>query len=290
IWFGDILVTYALCGMLLYPLRRLRAGWLLAMGVAALMFGVLLMAFCGFAMTKMSAEELAELNELMNPSAGMIADEIEAYRGGFVAQLWFRAPVVFEIQTFLFLIWGLWRAGGVMLLGMALMKWGVLSGQAPGKAYGTLLTLGVVLGLPLIVWGMFAFPADARDSMESFFFGGLWNYVGSLFLAGGYVALVVMLCRNAGAWAKPVAALGRMSLTNYLLQSVICTLLFYGTINPYPLFGWLGYATQLLVVLGVWALQLAWSPWWLRRFRMGPMEWLWRWVGYGKRPGLRLVS
>ncbi|MEM1098160.1 MAG: DUF418 domain-containing protein [Planctomycetota bacterium] len=167
------------------------------------------------------------------------------------------------------------------------MKWGVPGGQASDKAYGTLIALGVLLGLPLIVFGMFAFPAEARDSMQSFFFGGLWNYVGSLFLAGAYVALIVRLCRKPGAWTKPFAAVGRMAFTNYLAQSVICTLLFYGTVSPYPLFGRLGYAEQMLVVVAVWALQLAWSPWWLKRFRMGPMEWLWRWFSYGTRPALR---
>ncbi|MEM1446793.1 MAG: DUF418 domain-containing protein [Planctomycetota bacterium] len=287
IWFGDILVTYALCGMLLYPLRKLRAGWLFAMGVAALAFGALLMAFFGFAMTKMPAEELAELEAFMNPPPDVIAEEVEAYRGGFVSQLVFRAPVALETQTFFFLIWGLWRAGGVMLLGMALMKWGVPGGQASGKAYGTLIALGAVLGLPLIVLGMLAFPAESRDSMQSFFFGGLWNYVGSVFLAGGYVALLVLLCRKPGVWTKPLAAVGRMSLTNYLAQSVVCTLLFYGTVSPFPLFARLGYAEQMLVVVAVWALQLAWSPWWLKRYRMGPMEWLWRWWSYGTQPALR---
>ncbi len=285
-WFGDILVTYALCGCLLYPLRKLRPGWLLTLGVATLTIGVAVMLLFGWAMSFMPPEELADMNAMMNPSPALIAEELDAYRGGFVAQLLYRAPVALEAHTIFFLIWGLWRAGGVMLLGMALMKWGVLGGQASKTTYRALIASGGLPGLPLIVIGMFVFPADQRDTMDGFFVGGLWNYVGSLFLALAYLAIVVLLCRRPAGWTKPLAAVGRMALTNYLMQSLICSLIFYGTISPYPLFGRLGYTEQMLVVVAIWALQLAWSPWWLARFRMGPMEWLWRWFSYGRRPAL----
>jgi uncharacterized protein len=93
-----------------------------------------------------------------------------------------------------------------------------------------------------------------------------------------------MLVAKAGALralADRLAAVGRMALTNYLAQTLICTFIF---------FGWgLGYFAHFerkwlpLFVVGVWILELAWSPWWLRRFRFGPLEWLWRSLTYGKR-------
>jgi hypothetical protein len=69
------------------------------------------------------------------------------------------------------------------------------------------------------------------------------------------------------------------------MQSLICTTLFYG--YGFNLYARLDYAQQLIVVLAVWALQLALSPWWLRHFHFGPAEWLWRWLTYGKRPPMR---
>jgi uncharacterized protein len=77
-----------------------------------------------------------------------------------------------------------------------------------------------------------------------------------------------------------------MAFTNYLMQSLICTTLFYG--YGFGLFGRLGYAEQLLVVLAVWALQLVISPIWLRSFYFGPMEWVWRSLTYWRpQPMLR---
>jgi uncharacterized membrane protein YeiB len=112
--------------------------------------------------------------------------------------------------------------------------------------------------------------------------------LGSLPACLGYVGLVVLLWHGrARALLAPLAPAGRMALTNYLSQSVIGTWFFYG----YGLGHWgLGRAWQLVFVLAVFGLQLVFSRWWLSRFRYGPMEWLWRWATYGRRPAMRLVS
>lgn len=100
-------------------------------------------------------------------------------------------------------------------------------------------------------------------------------------------AAAVMLLVRSGWLAFPLrllTAVGRMALTNYLMQTVLCTTFFYG----YGL-GWFGYLSRsqlLLVVAGVWALELAWSAPWLRVFQFGPAEWLWRWLTYLRRPPL----
>jgi uncharacterized protein len=80
------------------------------------------------------------------------------------------------------------------------------------------------------------------------------------------------------------AAVGRMAFTNYLIQSVVMTTIFY-TFNQ---FGHWGYASQIALVLLVWVGLIAFSLVWLSRFRFGPLEWLWRWATYGKRPPLAL--
>ena len=100
------------------------------------------------------------------------------------------------------------------------------------------------------------------------------------------VALVMLVVKAGAAQrlTRRLAAVGRMALTNYLAQTVICTFIF---------FGWgLGYFAQIerkwlpLFVVGVWVLQLMWSPWWLARYRFGPAEWLWRSLTYGRRQPL----
>jgi uncharacterized protein len=84
---------------------------------------------------------------------------------------------------------------------------------------------------------------------------------------------------------RPLAAVGRLALSNYLLQTLLCTFIFYG--HGLGLFGRVQRVGQLLIVLAVWALQLALSPLWLRHFRMGPVEWLWRWLTNLEAPPMR---
>jgi uncharacterized protein len=87
----------------------------------------------------------------------------------------------------------------------------------------------------------------------------------------------IALLHAREAWARrlrPLAAVGRMALTNYLLQSAICTTLFFG--YGFGMYGRVGPATTALMAVAIFLLQVLWSVWWLRRFRFGPVEWLWR--------------
>ena len=108
----------------------------------------------------------------------------------------------------------------------------------------------------------------------------LFNYIGSLVVALAWVGLV-MLVVTAGAlsWlTNALSAVGQMALTNYLMQSIICTTIFYG--HGFGLFGKFDYLQQMYVVLSVGIVQLIWSPLWMQSFRYGPFEWLWRSLTY----------
>jgi uncharacterized protein len=106
---------------------------------------------------------------------------------------------------------------------------------------------------------------------------------GNVLVAVGWMAVVMLVCRR-GWQLAPVAAVGRMALSNYLLQSVICTTLFYG--HGFGLFGQVDRAGQFAIVLAVWTFQLLASSVWLGYFAVGPVEWLVRWVVFGRRPDL----
>ena len=117
---------------------------------------------------------------------------------------------------------------------------------------------------------------------------GQYNYFGSVLVSLGYVGAVMLACRSRRlpGLRRRLAAVGRMALTNYLLQSVLGVLIFYG--YGFGLFGRLGRFDLWGVILAVWALQLAISPWWLARFRFGPAEWAWRSLTYWRRQPLRV--
>ncbi len=115
-----------------------------------------------------------------------------------------------------------------------------------------------------------------------FFIGGLWNYWGSLFTAFGWIGVVLAVWKSgalAGMLAR-LAALGRMAFTCYILETLISTTIFYG--HGFGLFGSVGRVGQLIVVAAVWAALLLFAPWWLERYRFGPLEWLWRILTYGR--------
>ena len=106
------------------------------------------------------------------------------------------------------------------------------------------------------------------------------RYWGDFLVALGWVAFVMLLCQR-GWHLRPVATVGH-GPHNYLLQSLICTTIFYG--HGLGLFGQVERAGQLAIVLAVWAFQLVASSAWLGYFALGPVEWMLRWVIYGRRP------
>lgn len=287
IWHGDVLVAYALCGFLLYPLRRLRPRRLLWVGGCAVAFVVPFWALAGMSIPYWpEAERLAAAAEWAPPSEVLDA-EVAAFRGSWAGQLPVRAPIAFTLETTAFLGFFVWRAGGLMLVGMALYELGVLTAKRSAAFYRRMAVLGGAAGLPLAAAGV-AYKLHHSFAWEKAMFqGALFNYVGSIGVFLGYVGLVVLAIRSGRlpALHKPLAAVGRMALTNYIAQSLICTFVFYG--HGLGLLERMSAAGQVGVAVAIWGLQLAWSPWWLNRFRFGPLEWLWRTASYMRWQPLR---
>jgi uncharacterized protein len=116
----------------------------------------------------------------------------------------------------------------------------------------------------------------------SMFYGWQFNYWGSLLVGFGYISAVMLFCLSGLCLrlSNILASVGRMALTNYLLQTLICTTLFYG--HGFGLYGRVERIGQILIVLCIWLFQLIFSALWLRSFRFGPAEWLWRSLTYRK--------
>ncbi len=291
LWYGDILVTYALCGLWLFLLRKRGPVLLITLGVLFLAVGSGLNLLFGLTIDHWPAEAQREIHTMLSPTREMVDAELAMYRGGWLDQMEHRAPMSLFMQTYGYAMWGLWRPGGMMLMGMGLMKLGVLNGKASRGVYLGLVAAGFAVGLPLVAWGLAAYPADMRGTAEYLYLGSQYNYWASVFVALGYVGVIMLACRGGvGRWLSPLAAVGRTALTNYIGQTVICTMLFYGTLHNLGWFGNVSWAAQVGVVAGVWLLQLTASTLWLKRYRMGPLEALWRWGSYGKRPALRAVA
>jgi uncharacterized protein len=283
LWDGDILVTYALCGMVVYPFRRWRPRRLLL--TALLLIAVVTVAtfVIEWSMQFWPEDVVQEISdEFWHPPPEDVEETVALYHGSWLGLLPERAASSFGLQTFGMVFENLWRVSGLMLAGMGLFKLGVFSAARSASTYAAMFVVGVLLGVPLVLAGVHYRNLTNWDVQHAFILGGQFNYWGSIPLALAWVGLVMLVCRSAALAAvrPPLAAVGQMAFTNYLLQTVICTTLFYG-----HGLGWYGQVErvgQFGIVLAVWAVQLALSSVWLRAFRFGPAEWLWRSLTYGR--------
>jgi uncharacterized protein len=289
LWTGDILVLYALCAVVVFWFRQLSPRWLLVGGLVSLAVPSALIWFAGATIATWPPELYTEMLKTWQPDSMAIQGELAAYRGGWLAQMEMRLPQSLEIHTYALIFWGFWRAGGLMLIGMALYKWGVVTAKRSPRFYTVMALMGLIAGLSAATYGVQQnFLHKWEMAFSRFGPGFHFNYWGSLLVSGGYVGLV-MLWAQWGGLARlqaALAAVGRMALSNYLLHTLIATTIFYG--HGLGLFGSVDRTGQMAIVLVIWTCQLVWSPIWLHYFRFGPAEWLWRSLTYWQRQPMLL--
>src|SRR5260370_13253838 len=177
-----------------------------------------------------------------------------------------RLPSAGDIETSAFLgLYG-WKASSLMLLGMALFKLGAFQAQWSCRQYLSLVGAGLLVGIPMIIFGVVQDFAKNWDVRYSFYLGGQYNYWGSYLVALGWTGLIMLWCQGsrASALKERMAAVGRMAFSNYILQTVICTTIFYG--YGFGYFGSVPRTRQILIVFAIFAAQLVICPLCLRHF------------------------
>ena len=310
---GDILFTYALCGMLVYPLRRQSPRTHLLLGLLLLLPALLLtQSFAaligqareatvrveaaqthGEAPSK-SDQDLAAIWENIcqgfYPSPTDLAKLTRIYgEGSYLEIARARAPEAFGTQTQIFLLSLGWTVAGRMLLGMALLQLGIFSARRSRRYYLRMMLLGYGLGWPLVALGAIGLLRHHFDVVYLFGVGLQYNNFGSILVALGHVGVVISIYQAGGlTWlTSRLAAVGRMALSNYLLQSILCTTLFYG--YGFGLYGKFDRAQLVGVMVAIWIFQLWLSTLWLKHYRFGPVEWLWRSLTYGRVQPMRMA-
>lgn len=208
-------------------------------------------------------------------------DEKRIYRYGTMREKIFHRSVVFFIGSPMVAatLMG-WRALAMMLLGIYIVGRGWLDGSDMHRGvYRRFVVFGLIFGIPFHLTGLIIHIIDPYTSW-AVAMRSASVYLGSLGMSLAYVGLIALLCQKPN-WCRrlrPLGAVGRMALTNYLGQSFLFGLVFYG----YGL-GWfarVGLLQAEQVVLAVLALQLLFSSFWLRYFQYGPVEWFWRVLVY----------
>lgn len=286
VWWGDILLPYALLGFLL-PLFRKRSQksllkWSAGLyaypaALATLMFAL---HSAGISIPRPPATTPQELQRV-----------IEVYASGTYTEI-----VAQNIREFPFILFGLVffypRVLGIFLFGLWVWREGIIRDLATRTA---LLRRCQRHGL----WVALLFNAAFVAVREIFHptpiapsgWGMLVMVTASIGIPAGslfYASTLALLWQNARwrARLRPFGAVGRTALSNYLLQSAVCTTLYYSWGGG--LYGRVGPLLGLLPTVAIYSAQVGLSVWWLRRFTSGPMEWLWRRLTYGRGPALRM--
>lgn len=284
LWWGDILFTYALCGLAALVCWRTPTKPLLALALAIFalyhaqgMFrsvapiaaeSQVLAGTAGPAQAAAHREAMDHKLERMDrdialhrgPWAGLVADKLTAQR------FW---PLAMAIAGFC-------ETLPLMLVGMALYRSGFFNGAWPPARLRAVAAGGILLGgaatLAALAWAWSRhFPPVAMNALLA-----SWLALPHVLMALGYAALLMLAMPRllASRLGSRLSAAGRMAFTNYVATSLVMTGLFYGW--GVGLFATIGAARQWLFILLGWALMLAWSKPWLDRFAQGPLEWLWR--------------
>ena len=256
-WEGDILTVYAICSIIVLPLRKRSARALIGLGT------VLVLA----AAAVMAAVQLS-IDEPM----------------GELGDYWFL--VDFDMSEKVGLAFGAdfgFRALGMMLIGVGLYRLEIVQGLKPADDYRRIARLGFAVGLPLAVLGVIVHSANDWSG-DVALIGAVPNTLATIPLTLAYLATITLWNQRPETAAhRRIRAVGRMALTNYLSQTALGLLILDGVFD----FGTLGRSEILVFVVAVWVLQIAWSEPWLEHFRFGPVEWLWRILTYRKYQPLR---
>lgn len=298
-WVGDILAAYAVLGVALLLFRKMRPRGLLIWAVVLLSLTTLLMAGLTLLLDfgRQDPAAAAQIDAMFAERRATILQEVERASaiyatGNFIEITAQRAPEFFEMWlTSIFIFPNVFA---MFLIGAYFAKRGILADLERHRGLLRRLCLwGFGLGLPLNAVYATLFMSQGLSRMEP-----SWPLVaaigsqaaGAPLLALGYASGLALL------WQRPrwqtrlrlLAPPGRMALTNYLLQSLIATLIFYG--YGLGLFGRMGTAVGVVITALIYAFNIALSHWWMRRYRFGPVEWLWRTLTYGQPQPMRRLA
>ncbi len=284
IWSGDILLTYALAGAILLLFRKRKQKTLLWW--AGSLFSLPIVIFTTFLCLYYSRFRRPWMVPKA-PDLKKIQAVIDIYAHGTVRQIFHQNWVEWKqmLPTQLFALY----AVGLFLLGMWVWRAGIVQRLDEYKPIlKRVCRWCLPIGAAVSLYSAIVHAVLPPNSVSLWgFFAGITFLPSAHILAAGYVAALalVFLDENRRRFLLPFAAVGRTALTNYLMQSVLCTLFFYHYTTG--LYGRVGPAWGLLPTVVLYAAQVWFSNWWLHRYRFGPVEWLWRWMTYWKMPAMR---
>lgn len=317
LWPGDILYSYAICGLFLYPFRNMKAKHLLMFSIAFLVFATMKGTYNYYKVHNVRVEgekalALEKQTQTLTENQKQAKDKWTGYLerkkpeslkkeaqkdlnavkdNSYFGLLGYFSGINARIQSKLFYNSYFFDIMTLLFLGMALFKWNVLTGKRSSWFYLILMLSGYGIGLTLSYWEHSTKVNLKFDS--SLYLQNLYvdfYELRRILITLGHLSLVILLYKKGifkilWQWLSKV---GQMAFTNYLMQSIICGIIFYGF--GFGLFGQLQRYETYYVVLAIWVFQIIFSNIWLHYYRFGPFEWVWRSLTYWRKPSMKKSS
>jgi uncharacterized protein len=293
IWYGDVLVTYALLGFLL-PLffkrkPKTMIWWTAGLFLAFVLF--MAVSMVGVALAKTLQEGLLDgkMQELFADMESRAESAYHAYGQGTFAEIMAQraSDSLFIYQQALFA--SIFLVFPLFLLGLYAGKREIFRNVEANLSFiKKTWAWGLAIGLTMSVVKFICKIQIAGDPLSFYATSfATVGFIGDTGLCLFLMTSIVLLCRNK-KWMlklKPLAYTGRMALSNYLFQSIVCTTIFYS--YGLGLYGKIGPALGLALAVVFFTGQVFISKYWLKRYQFGPMEWVWRCLTYGKFFGMK---
>ncbi len=312
LWLGDILYPYALCGLLLYPFRKMAPKGLLTIG------GILLLLTAAVSMQdafsqkqtiekarasqaaeargeKLTKEQQDQKEEYERdekrrlPDGAALEKEAAKWRGSVLDVIKVRGAWVKEFHSNPYYSTHNWDIWSMMFIGMGLMKLGVLGGRSSIRTYAWMALAGYAIGLPVNTYTAYLIIRSNFDPLVQSFTAATYD-AGRLSIALGHLGIIMLLCKTKTLqWlTNSLGAVGQMAFSNYITHSVVCAFFFTG--YGLAMYGRLQRYQVYYVVAAIWIFQMIASPIWLKHFRFGPLEWAWRSLTYWKKQPMRRLQ
>lgn len=304
LWDGEILYTYGIVGMFAFSFRYLAPKSLIMVAAVILMIATTfsikdyfkikdafeksavanLKTMSGQRLVKEDSTAIEKWNTIIKEekaTSAQVKEEMTARSKGYWSILMHKLPVNQYMETTFLYFLNFWDTLAMMLWGMAFFKMGILKGVKSNRFYGLMALMGYGIGVTINYFET-AHIVSTNFSIVSFYQNYMTYHSGRIPTTCGHIALIMLFIKSGFLpfLQKALAAVGQMAFTNYITHSIICNFIFLG--YGFSMYGKLQRYELYYIVVSIWIFQLIISPIWLKYFRFGPLEWLWRSLTYWK--------
>lgn len=316
LWRGDILYSYAICGLFLFPFRKVKPKYLIIMGLVLSLglFGRNAYRYVNERRPKYMAYKVAmadsvklhkkltvkqkedietyhQMTSWMKKDTAKINSEIREMRGNYTTVFNKRWKESDETQKWTLYDMDFWDFILMMFIGMGFYKLGVFTNKLTTRQYAIMAGIDYTIGLAMRLRFVNSFYYDEKG-LANFFETytiptGAYSDIQRVMMTIGHIGFLMLVFRSGWVQSlvKILAKTGQMALSNYLLQSILCGLFFYGF--GFGMFAKLQIYQNYLFVMCIWLICIVFSNIWLHYFKFGPAEWLWRSLTYWKKQEMK---